>query len=103
MIREPHDSIALDYMKGAGGVFKRINSKLDLREARTATWVEKPIGPTYQSYYDQIGQSVGGAPTDLWRRQMVLGPSPQFVIHSQSKLELPESLKPLGSLLHRVD
>ncbi len=101
--RQPHDSIALDYAKGAGGLFKRINGKLDLREARTATWVEKPIGPTYQSYYDQIAQSIGEAPTDLWRRQMVLGPSPQFVIHSERELKIPANLKPIVSRLQNVD
>ncbi len=103
MTRQPHDSIAQDYMKGAGGVFKWIDGELDLHEARVATWVEKPIGPTYQSYYDAVRHGVGDAKTDLWRRQMVLGPSPQFVIHSERELKLPANLKPIVSRLQNVD
>ncbi len=59
-----------------------------MRDAYFATWIEKPIGPSYQTYYDDLAKTVGNEVTNLWRRQMVLGPFPQFVVHSSRPLEL---------------
>ena len=100
--RNPHDSIAKDYMKGAGGIFKTISGSLRLRDSLHATWVEKTIGPSYQAYYEELATVVGGRRTELWRRQLVLGPSPQFCIHSEEALEVPEEYRPIKSRLLRI-
>ena len=38
-----------------------------------AVWFGKPAGTSYAEFYDQLGER-----NSLWRRQMVLGPTPEF-------------------------
>lgn len=100
--REAHDAIAKHYMKGSGGVFRLTDGSLRLQEARFATWIEKQIGPSYRSYYEEVAKNVGDRKTDLWRRQMVLGPSPQFCVHSTEQLHLPTSFRPLSTKVEMI-
>ncbi len=100
--REFHDSIAKDYMGGAGGIFKSIRGSISLRDARFATWIEKPFGPSYQSYYEDLARSIGEVETDLWRRQMVLGPSPQFCVHSEKPIQLHPDFRLIRAKLETI-
>jgi hypothetical protein len=92
-----HDSIVKDFMKGTGSVFRLVSGGLPLRESHLATWTEKPIGPSYQSYYDELTKATAGIRTDVWRRQLALGPSQQFCIHSVEPLQVPRAFSPLTS------
>jgi hypothetical protein len=95
--RAPHDSVARDYLRGAGGVLKSVQGDLGLRDARLATWLEKPAGMSYQSFYEEMAKVAGDKRTSLWRRQLVLGPSPQFCIHSAGEHGVPENFRPVSS------
>ena len=100
--RGPHDAVAKDYMKGTGGVFRSVRSGLDIHDSRFATWIEKPVGPSYESYYEGVARSVGDRKTDLWRRQLVLGPSSQFCVHSFEEIEFRRDLRPIVTRLDPV-
>lgn len=102
MPRGPHDSMARDFLEGAGGIFKSVSGGLPLAEAEYANWIEKPVGPSYQSYYDGLARRLGARRTGLWRRQMVLGPSPQFCVHSVDPIVLPADLRPVSSRIKKI-
>ena len=97
-----HGSIVKDFMKGTGSIFRLVSGALPLRESHLVTWAEKPIGPSYQSYYDELAKVTMGSRTDLWRRQLALGPSQQFCIHSDGPLLMPQAFNPLTSRVELV-
>jgi hypothetical protein len=70
--RPTHDSVAAMADKGTAGVYALRSGAAQLSVAQ-AVWFGKPRGTSYEEFYDQLG-----ARRSLWRRQMVLGPTPEF-------------------------
>ena len=95
--RASHDGVAAMAAGGAGGVYKLLQHGhgLPLRDARLATWFHKPAGTTYEALLESLEGSLKDRRADLWQRQMVLGPAPEFCIHSEDRLDLPPELQPL--------
>lgn len=100
--KEFHDAVAKEYLSGAGGVFRQIQGNVALPEARYTNWIGKPTGTTYQQYYKEVAEGLENQRADLWRRQMVLGPSPQFCVHSADRLDLPKKFMPLEVMIESV-
>ncbi len=71
--RSPHDNVAHMADKGMAGVYALRGGAAQLADARRAAWFGKPSGMGYDEFYDLLGER-----TSLWRRQMVLGPTPEF-------------------------
>ena len=71
-LRAHHDRPALAAAGGAGGLYQVHSGTLDL-DQETVTWLAKPKGASYPDFYASL------PPTRfILRRQMVLGPAPEF-------------------------
>jgi len=47
--------------------------------------------------YNNFKIEMGGLPTSgLWRRQMVLGPTPEFALLTAAPITVPSTFAPLG-------
>jgi hypothetical protein len=69
--RGPHDAAAARAAGGAGGLYRR--RATGARDPRCATWLSKPPGTSYPDFLARLPPS-----TELWQRQLVLGPAPEF-------------------------
>lgn len=70
--RDPHDAAARLAAGGAGGVYRRLSTRAGAID-RTS-WLAKPAGTGYAEFLARLS---GG---ELWQRQMVLGPAPEFCL-----------------------
>jgi hypothetical protein len=91
--RRPHDEIAKEASGGAGGVYRMLSGELSLQDALFATWISKPPRTPYQTFLHGLAKLAADRKTDLWQRQMVLGPAPEFCVHSESPLGLPRNFR----------
>jgi hypothetical protein len=71
-VREAHDRAALASAWGAGGVYATIHGDPSL-DAPTVTWLTKPRDVRYPEFFASLPPT-----TCLLRRQLVLGPAPEF-------------------------
>ena len=85
----PHNRVARDAAGGIGGLYRLRAGREDLENTRFAVWLAKPSGVTYRDFYEAF--TTLAAPSDgaLWGRQMTLGPTTEFCLHSQLPIRLP--------------
>jgi hypothetical protein len=92
----PHDAIAAQATNGAGGLYLLQHGTLD-GPASWAGWVVKPQGEPYETFEPQLHAAVdvagGGA---VLRRQMVLGPAPEYAVLAGSEPALPWPARATG-------
>jgi hypothetical protein len=50
---------------------------------------------SYDAFYAALGSVPSVAHASLWRRQMVLGPTPEFGLLSAEPVGLPQNFQPL--------
>jgi hypothetical protein len=70
--RDPHDAAARLAAGGAGGLYRRLSGSAGA--AGRASWLAKPAGTGYAEF---LARFSGG---ELWQRQLVLGPAPEFCL-----------------------
>ena len=86
----PHDAAAAAARGGTAGLYRLRGGRLGVY--RIAAWLAKPEGMSYDELYAALQSTVlqtGGA---LWGRQMVLGPTPEFCLHTTQAVPLPAPL-----------
>jgi len=84
----PHNLVAREAAGGTAGLYRVKIGSATFEEPRFALWLSKPDGVSYADFYSTLNPFVHGA---LWQRQMTLGPTSEFLIHSAAPIELPES------------
>lgn len=90
--RPAHDEAVEFCAAGAGGLYRLRHGQPSLREMRFRYWLAKPRGVRYPEFDAALLPALGSSPTALWRRQMVLGPTPEFCLQTTSTLEPPSGL-----------
>jgi hypothetical protein len=86
---QPHNLVAREAGGGTGGLYRLRSSREVLSEARFAVWLAKPDGVSYRDFYDALSPLTSQSNVALWGRQMTLGPTTEFCLHSQTPIQLP--------------
>lgn len=86
---QPHNLVAREAAGGTGGLYRLRDGHENLGEARFAVWLAKPDGVSYREFYDTLAPLTAEANVALWGRQMTLGPTTEFCLHSQTPIALP--------------
>ena len=91
-----HDRVARTAGFGAGAVYG-LESGDPLRPSRHCAWITKPAGAGYAEFRDRLGSHIAPADVAVWRRQMVLGPAPEFRLTSDRPFAVPGELTAITS------
>lgn len=87
-----HDQIAHLAIGGTAGLYRLRKGTSHLSGAQYAMWFHKPTGVTYEELFALTRPLIEDRQATLWGRQMTLGPTPEFCIHSAEELSLPSPL-----------
>jgi len=86
---QPHNLVAREAAGGTGGLYRLRAGEEILGEARFAVWLAKPEGVGYRDFFDALSPLTAQANVALWGRQMTLGPTTEFCLHSQTPIQVP--------------
>ena len=98
----PHNKVAREAADGIGGLYRLRAGHEALAEARSAIWLSKPAGVSYKDFYATLQPLTSQPGVALWGRQMTLGPTTEFCIHSPNPIELPPGYSGLTINLHSI-
>ena len=88
---EPHNRVAREAADGTGGLYRLRAGAEDLAQARYAVWLSKPDGVSYKDFYAGLESITSQPGVALWGRQMTLGPTTEFCIHSPTQIQAADS------------
>lgn len=87
----PHNRVAREAADGTGGLYRLRAGSEDLAQGRFAVWLSKPSGVSYKDFYAGLEPITSQPGVALWGRQMTLGPTTEFCIHSSTKIPAMDS------------
>ena len=99
---EPHNRVAREAAGGTGGLYRLRAGNGELSAARYALWLSKPAGVSYKDFYTALEPLTSQPGVALWGRQMTLGPTTEFCIHSTNAIELPAGFSGLQPQITRI-
>lgn len=97
----PHDRAATVAAGGSGGVYELRLGSVSV-SPKYAHWFHKPDGMKYQEIFAELIAVVDQVQAGLWRRQMVLGPAPEFCLHAGEPVALPGVFEAIVIPLRRI-
>ena len=74
----PHDTVAALMEQGHGGLYGQAGGTTVSAPRTTIYWMTRPRGIVWQTAIEALRGRCAQA--DIWRRQMVLGPAPEFAV-----------------------
>ena len=92
---DAHDAIAALATNGAGAVYALAHGELDGPRA-WAGWLAKPDRMPYATFVPRLLAALDGTGAAVLRRQMVLGPAPEYVVLADREPALPWPLTSTG-------
>jgi hypothetical protein len=93
-----HDLVALAAGFAAGGLYALERGTIDA-PAGYCVWLTKASGVTYPDFRQQVAAHTARETVTVWRRQMVLGPAPEFRVSAGRELSMPAVMAPIACRL----
>jgi hypothetical protein len=75
-----HDPLAAQMAAGAGGLYSHARGEPCTARKSIVAWLTRPRGIDWQSALEPVYAATSNA--TIWRRQMVLGPAPEFAVEN---------------------
>jgi hypothetical protein len=100
--QELHGHLSRAVAGSAGSLYYWRKGEAQVSGCRAAAWLSKPRGMSYDEFFALLKPLTDQPAVSLWRRQMVLGPSPEFGLLSPGRLSLPSGLDALELTLDVV-
>jgi hypothetical protein len=97
--RTAHDDAARHFGAGSGGLYAHVEGERPdpgrrgraIAESSTAVWVARPAGAQQQMLGELLGDGMDPRHASLWRRQLVMGPAPEFCLLAPA---IPDGVSP---------
>jgi len=99
--RPAHDRAAAGAERGEGTLYRLHSGRPDLKALREVR-LAKPSGRPYADFYTRLEPLLRRPDVSLWRRQMTLGPPPEFCLLSAEPVEVPAEMEPADFPRHPV-
>lgn len=83
----PHNRVAQQAAGGVAGLYRLRTGQGNLSDSKVAFWFNKPRGLLYSDLYIGLEPLTSQDGVALWTRQMTLGPTNEFCIHTSKPFE----------------